>query len=306
MGVKSFDVMAFGKAKLMNPEELGYKDSIEIISDELHKTRKSFVKIGWYLKHIRDNQMYVEDGYTNIYALAMDKFRISQPTATRFIQVCEEFSVDHNSPELDPKYEEFSVSQLFELISMQESRREEISADMTVKQIRAIKSEGKENVENHSVNVTDDDNVPGQTSIENDFPMYMPDDSYTTSHTEKDDVYDIEGTFREVMEADTLPLLKNNEQRKAWLADYKKWGLWYTDKNIDVNYYKYDFVDGSRLIVAEYPQRFAYWSTEYRDEYYYHLLEQNKKGYSTTYNETYRNNTDSETYLVEFLKNLQK
>lgn len=103
-----------------------------------------------------------------------------------------------------------------------------------------------------------------------------------------------------------LPALKNNDQRKEWLANFKSWGLWYRDENIDVNYYKYDFIDGSRLVVAEYPQRLTYYSSEYRDEHYYHLLEKNKQGYKKPYDEQYRQQTDSETYLVEFLKNLQK
>lgn len=104
-----------------------------------------------------------------------------------------------------------------------------------------------------------------------------------------------------------LPALKNNDQRKEWLVNYKSWGLWYRDENIDVNYYKYDFIDGSRLVVAEYPQRYCYWNGRWKDEHYFHLLEKDKKGYNgNAYDEQYRNQTDSETYLVEFLKNLQK
>ena len=110
----------------------------------------------------------------------------------------------------------------------------------------------------------------------------------------------------EEQEQPELPTLKNNDQRKEWLAKYKDWGLWYRDEKIDVNYYKYDFPDGSRLVVAEYPQRFAYWSSERRDEHYYHLLEKNKKGHSHVYDEEYRQSVDNETHLVEFLKNLQK
>lgn len=106
--------------------------------------------------------------------------------------------------------------------------------------------------------------------------------------------------------AKELPNLKNNDARKAWLEDYKAWGLWYRDEHIDVNYYKYDFADGSRLVVAEYPLRFAYWTGKRRDEHYYHLLEKNKKGYQKIYDGQYRHSADSETYLVEFLKNLQK
>lgn len=103
-----------------------------------------------------------------------------------------------------------------------------------------------------------------------------------------------------------LPALKNNDERKQWLREYKNWGLWYRDGNIDVNYYKFDFPDGSRLVVAEYPQRLGYWKAERSDEHYFHLLEKNKMGYEKRYDEQYRQQTDSETYLVEFLKNVQK
>lgn len=105
-----------------------------------------------------------------------------------------------------------------------------------------------------------------------------------------------------------LPVLKNNDQRKAWLVAYKEWGLWYRDEHIDVNYYKYDFIDGSRLVVAEYPARYWNYKQQERDEYFYHLLEKDKKEYGTKnrYSEKYRHQTDSETYLIEFLKNLQK
>lgn len=106
-----------------------------------------------------------------------------------------------------------------------------------------------------------------------------------------------------------LPKLKNNDQRKEWLNNYKEWGLWYRDENIDVNYYKYDFEDGSRLVVAEYPQREQGWKCVPRDEHYYHLLEKGRRKAGTTdeiYDHQYIQYADSETYLVEFLKNLQK
>lgn len=106
-----------------------------------------------------------------------------------------------------------------------------------------------------------------------------------------------------------LPKLKNNDQRKEWLRNYKDWGLWYHDDRIDVNYYKYDFEDGSRLIVAEYPKRKYYWNSgELEDSHYFHLLEKNKKYYGRekTFDQQYMHNENSETYLVEFLKNLQK
>lgn len=106
-----------------------------------------------------------------------------------------------------------------------------------------------------------------------------------------------------------LPRLKNNEERKEWLENYQDWGLWYRDERIDVNYYKYDFEDGSRLVAAEYLKREGYWIQEPRDEHFFHFLKKNKKKYGSsneTYDEKFRNETDSITSLVEFLKEIQK
>lgn len=115
--------------------------------------------------------------------------------------------------------------------------------------------------------------------------------------------------YKRKVDQPELPKFKNNDQRKEWLRNYKDWGLWYTDRNIDVNYYKYDFADGSRLVVVEYLDRINAWNgREKEDEHYFHLLEKNKKSYAIgkPYDKQYMNSTDSETYLVEFLKNLQK
>ncbi len=58
MAIKPFDIMNLGKAGLIDPAQAGYRDSLEIIKDESFRIQKSFVKIGWYLKHIRDNKLY--------------------------------------------------------------------------------------------------------------------------------------------------------------------------------------------------------------------------------------------------------
>lgn len=121
-------------------------------------------------------------------------------------------------------------------------------------------------------------------------------------------VKDILETEEEITQPE-LPRLKNNEERKEWLENYQDWGLWYRDERIDVNYYKYDFKDGSRLVAAEYPKREGYWNQEPRDEHFFHFLKKNKKKYASldeTYDEKFRNETDSITSLVEFLKEVQR
>lgn len=439
-------VLNLSRAGLINPEQMGYEDSLEIIKDESVKIQKSFVKIGWYLKHIKDNELYREDGYANINECAADQLGYSQSTVSRLINICEKFSKNHNSPELDEKYAGFDKSQMIEMLPMKPEQIEKVTPDMTVKQIRDIKDKVSREDTEESDNVS---TIPGQTSIEKDFPEYMPSEpvafnysdvenvsqKYATLHKEsaaqedEEDIPDeevMEGEYREINFPETrepvtagdiaalhhqkpayglekteysernllmttgstvplqdeplvddaenqnagdeirllqdmleeaeklleayldlgdipeqtvhrqklivgafanmicelkeiqekeetaaetqqeLPMLKNDAQRKQWLNDYKTWGLWYRDDNIDVNYYKFDFVDGSRLVVAEYPKRIPYYGIVERDEHYYHLLEKNKKGYDKRYKGEYHHQADSETYLVEFLKNLQK
>lgn len=115
--------------------------------------------------------------------------------------------------------------------------------------------------------------------------------------------------------SDTLPEMKNNDQRKAWLRAYKDWGLWYEDKNIDVKYYKYDFQNGARLIVEEYApdpgEQKSWWASRMTETYYMHLVggpEPDRVGGvpKWTYHARYDKFPNSETELCEFLKGLQK
>jgi hypothetical protein len=302
MGIKSFNVMALSKAGLADPRQVGYRDSIEIIKDELFKTQRSFVKIGWYLKHIREEELYKEGGYQNIWECASDLFSLTQSTASRFMKICEKFSENNDSPELDKRYEGFDKSQMIEMLPLNQEQMKQISPDMTEKQIRQMKESSHKETE-----VQKETHIPGQTSIEKDFPEYLPDDRDEKS-VGKETIVDGEYTeLKESVEHEEppeaeLPMLKNSNQCKDWLNRYKAWGMWYRDENIDVNYYKYDFPDGSRLVVAEYPQRFNF-CMKPQDEHYYHLIEKKKEG--RLHDGSYHHHADNESDLVEFLKRQQ-
>ena len=105
-----------------------------------------------------------------------------------------------------------------------------------------------------------------------------------------------------------LPDFKNDSQRKAWIDGYKIWGLWYRDEHIDVNYYKFDFNNGSRLVVAEFPKRENSWSDEKYDQHYYHLIEHGRLKYRSDkmYEDKYQYCCTSETELVKYLKKIQR
>lgn len=103
-----------------------------------------------------------------------------------------------------------------------------------------------------------------------------------------------------------LPILKNNEQRKEWLRNYKEWGLWYEDKHIGAKYYKYNFQNGACLIAETYEQKIC---GRMHESSYLHLIGAPKDTAGAkkwTVHEQYNRFPNSETELVEFLKELQK
>mgnify|MGYP003376814009 CR=1 FL=1 len=123
---------------------------------------------------------------------------------------------------------------------------------------------------------------------------------------------DLEEPEPEEPEQPELPIMKNNDQRKAWLRDYKSWGLWYTDEHIGARYYKYDFDNGARLIAEVYSNHNQFTGLDYESSYL-HLVggpepEKHPTGAYGRWqrHETYNRYPDSETELVEFLKAVQK
>ena len=108
-----------------------------------------------------------------------------------------------------------------------------------------------------------------------------------------------------------LPRLKNNEERKEWLRNYKTWPLRHVDAYTGAKYYEYRFDNGAVLVAEE-------WKTE-GDRYmpdheivHLHLIggpEAPRGQYGTRKWEThdkFNRFPDSETAIVEFLKAAQK
>lgn len=114
---------------------------------------------------------------------------------------------------------------------------------------------------------------------------------------------------QEPVEQPELPQMKNNDQRKEWLRDYKPWGVWYTDEHIGSTFYKYDFECGARLVVEEYTAKNCCGEFTVAN---YHLIggpEPPTGSYGVykwaKYDE-YNHHPHNETELVEFLKYIQK
>ncbi len=108
-----------------------------------------------------------------------------------------------------------------------------------------------------------------------------------------------------------LPKLRNNDERKEWLHNYKSWPLRHTDTYTGAKYYEYRFKNGAVLIAEEWKSR----GNEHIPEFetaYLHLVggPEPPKGLNGigkwNTHETFSRYPESETELVEFLKEVQK
>ncbi|MCM1233300.1 MAG: hypothetical protein NC489_24545 [Ruminococcus flavefaciens] len=212
------------------PENISYQASINIIRQKLINPQDTFICIGWHLKHIKQGKLYQQEQYKNIYEFAAGKFRMKKSKVSRFINLCEQFSVNHDSPQIAEEYKEFSMSQLEEMLSMDPEDRAKITSDMTIKQIREVKRKaGKRKKKEQR-----EEDVPGEIVA-------------MSQQSEPEQL-----SYRIKKDQPKIVKMINSQERRKWLENVEKWGLWYEDPNIQARYYKYDFEDGSRLIAVKY------------------------------------------------------
>ena len=145
-------------------KNVSYDDAKIFIRTNIESAARSFIAIGYYLKLIRDGELYREEGHENIWDFAMAEYGISKSTASRYMSMNDRFSADGNSPIVDQRYKDFEKSKLQEMLSLTDEQLEQVTPEMRVQEIRAMR-QPKE--------------IPyfeleGQMDLETDFPEIMP------------------------------------------------------------------------------------------------------------------------------------
>lgn len=145
-------------------KNVSYDDAKIFIRTNIESAARSFIAIGYYLKLIRDGELYREEGHENIWDFAMAEYGISKSTASRYMSMNDRFSLDGNSPIVDQKYKDFEKSKLQEMLSLTDEQLEQVTPQMKVQEIRSMR-QPKE--------------IPyfeleGQMDLETDFPEVFP------------------------------------------------------------------------------------------------------------------------------------
>ena len=389
-------------------EDLSYEEVKNILREKMDVMKKNFIAAGYYMKYIRDNELFREDGYESIWEFAEDNYGIRKSTASRWMAMNDKFSQGGNSPNLADEFKGFEKSQLQEMLYLDDKQIETVTPDMTVKEIREVRKPekkspiergcitgkspygncvccGKNDVECCAQCSADGCNgrcgwidAAVATSQQDDsdpdglVDMNPPEDVNDHADLHEDPAEEVEKVEAEVVEEDDLPAggkfeelsdktdmdllrellerekyrlglmreeysendirvrkqkliigayagmiadlvvyaeqdreqpelpkLRNNDQRKAFLNNYREWPVWFKVNEASEVYYRYDLPDGSSIVICEY-HFYLPWLSKDQDrtgtrEY---LL---KPGYH--YLEDCKTNT---TTLVEHLKNIQK
>lgn len=161
--------------------DVSLEDAEVFIRSNLQSAVRSVIATGFYLKHIRDNELYLEAGYKNVNEYAMDRFGLSASATSRYITRNTRFSRGGNSPLIDDRFKDFSKSQLQEMLGMSDEQLEQVTPDMTVREIRSM-ARPKE------VPYIE---IPGQTELK-DIPGVMPEERTESFEASTAELFDVE------------------------------------------------------------------------------------------------------------------
>ena len=179
-----------------------------------------------------------------------------------------------------------------EMLYLEEDTRQQVTKDMTVREIRELRKT-EESIENPM-----QEEIPGQMEI-HDYPEVVegvteePFPEHQTLSEEQQEEHHEEIIEAEYKEA--FPILKNKEEREAFLNDYRKWPVWCRNTYTEEIFYRYDLPDGSAIIVKEYPCTSWKGESEGKEKY---LLKPDTKHFADG-----KTNT---TALIEHLKEAGK
>ena len=140
-------------------EIVNKKDGIERLSfaqSYLNDVRRSvkdieglFFKIGYYFNFITEKGYYIDLGYVDIFELAEKEFGFKTTTVKNLMEVNRVYCCNKIDPitrkernytdRIDPHFQDFSQTQLVEMLPLYSSERANVPASMTIQEIRDYK-----------------------------------------------------------------------------------------------------------------------------------------------------------------------
>ena len=142
----------------------------------IRDVKNGIVSAGYALKAIRSERLWVEQGFTSFDDFMEHCYQKDKSWASNCIRVYEQFGElagPEQTPKLKERYQEYSAGGLIEMLSMPDELREQVTADMPVREIRELKREARKVATSELETDPEGEQLEGQMEIY-DFPEFMP------------------------------------------------------------------------------------------------------------------------------------
>lgn len=113
------------------------------IKDHLNSAAEDFFMVGYFLRQISEQALFIEDGYESIWEFAKGEYGLSTSSASRFMAINARFSID-GGEHMAEKYIGMGVSKLQEMLGLPDEELEKVTQETTVREIRAMKAAKRE------------------------------------------------------------------------------------------------------------------------------------------------------------------
>jgi hypothetical protein len=118
---------------------ISLEDAKTFIKSNITTAARSFIAIGFYLKCVRDRELFKEEEYEAVWDFAKAEYGISKSTASRYMSMNDRFSENGNSPNIREEYRAFGKSQLQEMLYLEEDQLEQVKPEDRVEDIRSLR-----------------------------------------------------------------------------------------------------------------------------------------------------------------------
>lgn len=145
---------------------ISLEDAKTFIKSNITTAARSFIAIGFYLKCVRDRELFLEENYGTVWDFAKEEYGISKSTASRYMSMNDRFSENGNSPNVQEEYRAFDKSKLQEMLYLEDEQLKQVTPEYRVEDIRNLRKPKEiPYIE-----------LPGQMDFEIDFPAILPPD----------------------------------------------------------------------------------------------------------------------------------
>jgi len=120
-------------------DKLDVPDLEQTLQITLKRTVKDTIQIGYLLKKLKE-----KGEYSNWGNYVREKFNLGESSASRFMALNEKYGSRLYGMEIDSRYEGMTTGVLIEMLNMSPELEEQVTPDMTVKQVREIKRQTRE------------------------------------------------------------------------------------------------------------------------------------------------------------------